>query len=81
MNTPTPITDAASLHTDAFDSPAKARDFARRLELDRSVLMAFLLKLDEMANDDEFGSSDFRKTCRYDIPKVLSTTHANFPEP
>ena len=30
--TPTPRTDYASLHSDAFDSPKKAREFARQLE-------------------------------------------------
>lgn len=42
MSTPTPITDYASERTDAFDSPAKAREFARRLELDRAALMEAL---------------------------------------
>jgi hypothetical protein len=75
----TPITDHATDHSDAFESPAKARKFARRLELDRAALMDFLVKLDNMANDENYGSSDFRKSCRYEIPKVLAAARANFP--
>ena len=79
----TPITDdcfkeAQDCYPSDFVVPAYK---ARMLELDRAALMEFLLKLDELANDDECGSSDFRKTCRYDIPKALSAARANFPEP
>jgi hypothetical protein len=38
----------------------------------RDELLDFLTKLDGMACDDEYGSSDFRKTCRYDIPKAIA---------
>ena len=73
----TPITDAV------FGPQLRGyrAETCRRLELDRAALMAFLAKLDLMANDDEFGSSDFRKTCRYDIPKALAAARANFPTP
>lgn len=82
----TPITDAARDSMDSIRPDGTYRidafaEIARRLELDRSALMAFLAKLDVMANDDEFGSSDFRKLCRYDIPKALAAARATFPEP
>lgn len=68
----TPITQSADDYT--------IRQIAQRLERDRAALMEFLSKLETMADDEEFGSSDFRKTCRYDIPKVIFAARANFPD-
>jgi hypothetical protein len=51
-----------------------------RILRQRDELLDFLSKLDAMACDDEYGSSDFRKTCRYDIPKILAAARAKFPE-
>jgi hypothetical protein len=82
MSTPTPITDDASLHTDAFESPAKAREFARRLELDRSALMEAL----ELAETYliERGIATRGTTGRTVVlPKMqaaLAAARANFPE-
>jgi hypothetical protein len=78
----TPITDAkikAGFTADERRGQEVPADLARRLELDRAALMEFLAKLETMANDDEYGSSDFRKVCRYDIPKVMFAARANFP--
>ena len=69
----TPITASADDY--------QIRAVAQKLELDRAALMGFLSKLETMANDDEYGSSDFRKVCRYDIPKALAAANANFPTP
>ena len=73
---PTPETDAQTF--EGWDEEGLNRawvidaDLARRLERQRNELLDFLTRLDAMACDDEFGSSDFRKTCRYDIPKVIA---------
>jgi hypothetical protein len=69
----TPITDAASLHTDAFDSPAKAREFARRLETDRAALME---ALQEIYHEADMGS--FAEQRSY---LALSAARGNFPTP
>ena len=44
----------------------------KRILRQRDELLGFLTKLDCMACDDEYGSSDFRKVCRYDIPKIIA---------
>lgn len=86
MSTPTPITDHASLHTDAFDSPAKAREFARRLELDRSALMEALFDCmgwTHRAIDLEVSGSMqiAQKGAIERAEAALATARANFPEP
>jgi hypothetical protein len=68
---PTPETDQESFSTIYQGEIVKA-SFARRLERQRNELLDFLTKLDAMACDDECGSSDFRKICRYDIPKAIA---------
>ena len=68
----TPITASADDY--------QIRAVAQKLERDRAALMEFLIKLERMAGDDEFSSSDFRKTCRYDIRKALAAARANFPQ-
>lgn len=77
----TPITDAASLHTDAFDSPAKAREFARGLELDRSALMEIcdrLVQLNLNGTDDSlirFIVAAHQNSAR----QAIAEARANFP--
>jgi hypothetical protein len=68
----TPITDAASVDTDAFDSPDKARDFARRLELDRAALMDALCEIHILSHDYSGEGSI--------ALKAIEAARANFPE-
>lgn len=75
MSTPTPITDYASERTDAFDSPAKAREFARRLELDRAALMEALKRCLSDSYDGPLPAY-----AREAAQSALSTARANFPE-
>jgi hypothetical protein len=77
----TPITDAASVDTDAFDSPDKARDFARRLETDRAALMEICNRLVEL---DLNGTDD--SLVRFIViahqnsaAQALAAARANFP--
>jgi hypothetical protein len=73
---PTPEVDANLVDISGAGATVHTRyvraDLARRLERQRDELLDFLSKLDAMACDDEYGSSDFRKTCRYDIPKAIA---------
>jgi hypothetical protein len=73
---PTPEVDANLVDISGAGATVHTRyvraDFACRLERQRNELLDFLTKLDGMACDDEYGSSDFRKTCRYDIPKAIA---------
>lgn len=81
MSTPTPITDDASLHTDAFESPAKAREFARRLELDRSALMKAVDILTLVIGLTPVKGNLEALQEAYDQARTaLSTARANFPE-
>ena len=83
MSTPTPITDHASLHTDAFDSPSKAREFARRLELDRSALMEIcdrLVQLDLNGTDDSLVRF-IVVAHQNSATQTIAAARANFPAP
>jgi hypothetical protein len=67
----TPITDHASDHSDAFESPAKAREFARRLELDRAALMDALCEIHILSHDYSGEGSI--------ALKAIEAARANFP--
>jgi len=62
--------------TDAMASMSRTHQewcsHSTMLERQRDELLDFLTRLDAMACDDEYGSSDFRKVCRYDIPKAIA---------
>ena len=72
----TPITDHASDHSDAFESPKKAREFARRLELDRAALLDALLEstteLEALMKDKSFyqGGQNILDRARAAIAKA-----------
>jgi hypothetical protein len=74
----TPITDAASLHTDAFDSPTKALEFARRLELDRAALMDACQRFVSLPGD--YNTLMDAEYVFRDAKSALSAARANFPE-
>jgi hypothetical protein len=70
----TPITDYASDHSDAFESPAKAREFARCLERDRAALMESLVNLERRATFGIITKEYLNKSRR-----ALAAARANFP--
>jgi hypothetical protein len=74
----TPITDHASIETDAFDSPAKAREFARRLERDRAALMKNLAEIAEMVSRYSGSSLSFG-VIKTKADKSLAAARKNFP--
>ena len=50
-------------------------EFERELAAERKLadkLAAQLTDIEAASNDDEVDSCDFRKSCRYDIPKALA---------
>ena len=52
-----------------------ASQLERELEDERALtdkLAAELADIEAASNDDEVDSCDFRKSCRYDIPKALA---------
>ena len=74
----TPITDHASVHTDAFDSPDKARDFARRLETDRAALMEALSQIiGDLPQRRDWLDPDLEAFAK----SALTAARANFPQP
>jgi hypothetical protein len=72
----TPITDAASVYTDAFDSPNKARDFAGRLELDRAALMEALQSMLDLTYAVGINYAD---TAIEEAETAIENARANFP--
>ena len=70
------ITDHASDHSDAFESPMNARAFARRLELDRAALMEAL----EQCLSSSFDGP-LPNYAREAASTALATARANFPTP
>lgn len=77
----TPIIDHASLHTDAFDSPAKARAFAGKLELDRASLMGALDRLVyEFEYQANHGGFDESRVEFIQAKTALAAARANFPD-
>lgn len=79
----TPITDHASDHSDAFESPMNARAFARRLELDRAALMEALEGLVSLVDysylDRGVGTATEDGIKRLKARTSLATARANFP--
>ena len=77
----TPITDAASVDSDAFDSPDNAREFARRLETDRAALMEALERIQCIPNKPDGGDWDEIEDARMIAESAYFAARANFPTP